>query len=139
MENQAKRPVLVWVIAVFYGISAVLTALSFYLIYSDRIPLDSELQAFFASQSAFDQVRTFVIGATNLGAAIFLFLMRKPAAYLFPLGFGLELVATFWEVLTGDWQTAFSAGGWVGVFIGTGISIAVCVYCWRLLQRGALE
>ena len=136
--TERKRPVLVWVISIFYVVSAAFTALSFYLVYSGSIPLQPQQAQYFDALTTFDWFSTLLIGVINFSAALLLFLMRKQAAYLFPSGFALGLAVTIWHTLTKGWLAALGDAGLVGAMIGWGISIAVCVYCWRLLQRGAL-
>jgi hypothetical protein len=61
----ATRPVLVWVISIFYFISAGFTILSLALIYSGLAPLRDEQRQYFQSLTAFDHTMTVLIAALN--------------------------------------------------------------------------
>jgi hypothetical protein len=133
----SKRPKLVWVICAFTGFSAVFIALSYYLVYSGAIPLTPAQEQYLGSLSSLDRAVSFTIAAINLSAATFLFLLRRHAAPLFTLGLSISVLTGIWHALYQGWPAA--VGGSVsGTLIGWGISLAVCLYAWRLVQRGVL-
>jgi hypothetical protein len=134
-----KRPALVWVISIFYILSAGWVVLSFALIHSGAIPLNEAQQEYFRSQTILDYGSTVVIGALNLVGAILLFLLKKPAFHLFATAFGVGLAFTAYQIVAKNWLGAIGGPGLVGAVIGWGISIAIIVYAKRLISRGVLR
>ena len=80
-----KRPKLVWVISIFYILSAGLEVLSLALIYSGAIPVNEAQKAYFSSQDIFDNIPTLATGSLNILGAILLFLLRRHAFHCFVL------------------------------------------------------
>jgi hypothetical protein len=81
-----------------------------------------------------------------LAAATWLWLLRKRAFDLFVTAFALSLASVFWQLLMGGpLSTLFTKNTFVlvigifGLTLGWGISVAICVYAWRLRQRGVLR
>lgn len=136
--TKSKRPKLVWVIFIFYVLSAVLMLYSFYLVYNRSISGTEAQEQYFASQSVVEYGLTVLLLALNFAAALYLFFMRKKAPYLFSVNLLLSFLLTVWHTLTKGWLSAVGGSGLIGIIIGWGISIAVCAYSWRLLRRGVL-
>jgi len=61
-----KRPKLVWIISIFYILSAGWTVLSFALIHSGAIPINEAQKAYFDSQNIFDNILTLAMGSLNI-------------------------------------------------------------------------
>jgi hypothetical protein len=135
----AKRPALVWVISIFYFLSAGWVLLSFFLIYSGAIPLNEAQKAYFQSQTFFDHASTVVIGASNLTGAVLLFLLRKQAFHFFVAAFSVGLALTLYQIAAKNWLGAIGGPGLVGAMIGWGISIAIILYSKRLTTRKLLK
>lgn len=133
-----KRPVWVWIISIFFFLSAGWTLLSFYLVYSGAIPLQPEQTAYFESLTPVDHGLTILLGLTNLGGAVALLLLRRAALYLFVGAFVLDTVMTIWHTLTKGWVAAIGGAGLVGMLIGYGLIVAVCIYVWKLKKSGVL-
>jgi hypothetical protein len=134
-----KRPIWVWLISLFYIVSAGWTLLSFALIWTGVIPLEAEQKAYFARLSAIDYAATIIIGASNFIGAIMLFLLRKAAVGLFLTALILTLALTIWQSATKGWVEAMGGPGLVGALIGYAILLAVCVYAWHLSRKGVLR
>lgn len=135
----AKRPRWVWVISIFFFLSAGWTLLSFLLIHAGAVALNAAQVAYFDSLTAWDYASSLGIGLANLTGAITLFLLRKAAFYLFAFAFSANLLLTSWHVATKGWFAAMSGAGLVGAVIGLGLLFAVCAYSRRLLQQGVLR
>jgi hypothetical protein len=135
----AKRPALVWIISIFYFVSAGWTMLSFLLIFSGAIPLNEAQKEYFQSQSPVDYGSTLLIGTANLVGAVLLLLLKKPAFHLFATAFGVGLLLTVYQIFTKNWLGAIGGPGLIGAIIGWGISIAVILYAKRLIDRGVLK
>lgn len=136
--QKKKRPRWVWAISIFLFLSAGWTLLSFYLIGTGTIPLNAAQEAYFSSLAGLDYGLTILLGLANLFGAIALFLLRKVAFYLFVTAFGTNLLLTAWHTVTKGWVAAIGGAGLVGAIIGWGLIIAVCIYSWKLIQRGVL-
>ncbi len=137
-NSKKKRPVLVWVISIFYLFSFAWTTLSFFLIFSGVIPLPPEQEAYFNNLTTFDYGYTFLLMGINLAGAISLFLLRKIALYLFVGGLAISILSTIWHILTKGWLQAVGSAGLTGSLIGYVISIAICIYIWKLTNKGVL-
>jgi hypothetical protein len=138
-KERVARPTLVWVICAFYALGAVGMALSFVRLYTGGLPLTPAQAHYFQSLSTFDVVASLTIQLIHVTAVVLLFLMRKQAAYLFPAGLVIGLVLTGFHAVTKGWVAAMGEAGLVGMLIGWGVGIAVCLYVWRLLRRHMLR
>lgn len=137
-QPRSKRPKLVWAASLFYLLSVGYTALSFLLIYSGSIPVTPEQVAYFRNLSAFDYVITALTGLLNVAGAIAIFRLRKIAFHLFTAAFVLVILQTLVYAITTNFVAAVGGPGAVGVLIGYGILLAVCIYAWKLKARGVL-
>src|SRR5712691_9905799 len=135
-QPPAKRPKLVWIVFLFYLFSVVYTGLSFFLVFSGSISVTPEQAAYFRNLSVFDWTMTGVTAALNLAGAIAIFLLRKSAFLFFASSLGLSILQTLVHAYTTNFIAALGGPGALGVLIGFAISIAVCLYAWRLKARG---
>jgi hypothetical protein len=133
-----KRPKAVWVISIFFLVSAVWTPLSFYLIYSGAVPVNDAQAAYLSHLSTIDYVIALATAAVNLAGAITLFLLRRPAPFLFIAAMAMGFIVTGWHVATKGWINAIGGAGLLGAVIGWAIGLWVCTYSWRLLKEGTL-
>jgi hypothetical protein len=134
-----KRPALVWVISIFYIVSAGFTLLSFALIFSESIPLNEAQRAYFQSQTPFDYGSSFLIGLGNLTGAVLLFLLRRHAFHCFAGAFALGILLLGYQILAKNWLGAIGGPGLVGALIGWGIAVAIIVYTRKLITQGLLK
>lgn len=140
LSSHRERPAWVWVILIFYVFGAGSSLLSYWLIFSDTLPIPTAQKEYFARLTVFDHALTFAILMINLTAAVQLFRLRKIAAKLFPVAFGLGLLVTAWHAAGKGWLTAIgNSGGLAGVAFGWVISVLICVYAWRLAKNGTLQ
>jgi len=138
-HTKQKRPALVWVIVIFYFFSAGFTALSFVLIYSGTIPITPAAEQYFSSLTVLDHIVAILIAGCNLIASVLLFLLRRQSFYFYSTAFGLSCLATFAQAITKGWLQVMDGTGFIGFVIGTGITIAVITYSYRLMKKGALR
>ena len=136
--QKKKRPGWVWAISIFFFLAAGWTLLSFYLINLGAVPLNAAQKAYFSSLTGVDYGLTILMGLANLIGAVALFFLRKVAFYLFVTAFGVNLLLAAWHAVTKGWVAAIGGSGFVGTVIGWALLIAVCIYSWRLIQRGVL-
>ena len=139
VQLSGKRPKFVWAVFLFYILSVGYTVLSFALVYSGAISVTPEQGAYLRNLSTFDWVITVLTGALNVAGAIAMFLLRKIAFYLFSAAFVLVILQTLVHAITTNFLAALGGPGAVGALIGYGISLAVCIYAWRLRARGVLS
>ena len=60
-----KRPAWVWIISIFYIISAVWTLFSFFLIFSGALPLPPQQAAYFRSLTSIDYFSASLLAASR--------------------------------------------------------------------------
>jgi len=136
--QKKKRPGWVWAISIFFFLSAGWTLLSFYLINTGAVPLNAIQKEYFGRLAGVDYGLSVIMGLTNLIGAVALFFLRKVSFYLFATAFGANLILALWHTVTRGWVAAVGGAGFVGALIGWGLLIVVCIYSWKLLQRGVL-
>ena len=93
-----KRPILVWVIFLYYVLSFPFIALSFYLVFSGAVPLTPGEQSYLGNLTPVDFWLTILLGVANFAGAIALFLLRRLAFYLFSGTLVLNVLMTIWHV-----------------------------------------
>jgi hypothetical protein len=133
-----SRPTWVWIISIFYLMSGVGLLYSYALVFSGKVPFTAAQADYFRHMTTFDYVFAATQNVLLYSAAVFLFLMRKPAAYLFLLCLLLSIPGAFLVIRKGFFGL-YGGLGLFGTILGYAISIAICVYAWRLLKRGALR
>ena len=136
--SRRRRPVLVWVVFLWFVFSAGYTLLSFALIFSGRVPLSDQASRYLSSLSPLDYAVTILALLLNVVGAVALLLLRRSAPYLFSAALLLNIASVVLHALTKGLVTALGAGGPVGLILGYGISALVCLYAWRLYARGIL-
>lgn len=138
-ESRRKRPIWVWIVSIFFFLSAGWTLWSFYLINTGTIPLGPAQEAYFDSLTTTDYTLTIAIGVANLIGAVALFLLRKVALYFFLTALGANLILAAWHGATKGWAEALGGSGLVGALFGYVLLFAACIYAWKLAKRGTLR
>jgi len=136
--QKRKRPGWIWAISIFFFLSAGWTLLSFYLINTGAVPLIATQKEYFGRLTGLDYGLSVIMGLANLIGAVALFFLRKVAFYLFATALGANLILAAWHTATKGWVAAIGGAGFVGVVIGWVLLTVVCIYSWRLVQRGVL-
>ncbi len=137
-DTNRRRPGWIWVILIFYLVSAGWTLLSFYLILSQTIKITPAQEAYFRSLSSFNIDVTLVIGLGNIAGAIALFLLRRIAFYFFTTSLAVSILLSIWHAVAKGWVQALGNSGIMGGIMGYGISAVVCFYSWKLIKKGIL-
>ena len=135
--TKRRRPGWVWVICIFFFVSAGWTVLSYAMILGGVVPLNDAQRQYFTSLSLFDYASTLVVAVLNLSGAVLLFMLRRQAYYLFVSAFALGLLLVIYQILARHWLSAIMPG-FVGVVIGWFISIRIITYARGLMKRGVL-
>lgn len=138
-SHSRKRPILVWIISIFYFISAVWTLFSFYLVYSGSVPLDETQKVYFESLTTFDILITVTAVLVNLVGIILFFMLNRYALYCFITSFTLSMLLTVFQTYYRNWGDLMSGPGLVGAAIGWAINIAIILYAYRLTKKEILQ
>ena len=136
-STAVKRPVLVWVIFLFYLAATLSTFAGLFLIYSGRVAMNSVQQAYFAHLSILDHLATVLLVSINLVGAVMLFRLRRTAVTLFAAALALNLILTLRAMLSSRQLDVFQQSA-AGVLTGLIIALAVLLYSIRLLRRAIL-
>jgi len=134
-----KRTVWIWIISIFFLVSSLWGLWSYYLIASGKAPIEDLKSPYFANLTILDYAFLVLIQLANLCGAITLFLMRRAAFYLFMTGLIASIMLTIRAAIKGSFQNSNPVAMAVGMTIGFGIAIVVCMYTWKLLKRGTLN
>src|SRR5262245_66570970 len=120
-----RRPALVWVIFVWYVLSAGYTLLSFALIFAGRVPLSAEASRYLGSLSPLDYTVTILALLLNVGGAVALLLLRGAAAYLFTAALLLNIASVALHALTKGLVAAPVPGGLFAPLLAAGLAVLV--------------
>lgn len=138
-RQASKRPTWVWVISLFFFISAGYTILSYALIYSGSVPLTAGQKAYFSSLSYFDHAAAVTIAFLNITAAVLLFRLKRLAPFFFLSAFFLGLLSFSYQIAAKNWLASINGAGLLGVVIGQLLLVAIIFYAFRLRKRGVLS
>ncbi len=131
MAEAKRRPVLVWIISVFYIFGSTLSL----LVYSGIIHLPFTEDSFFRSAPMVDRILTILLLVVSLGAAIALFLLRRLALYLFAGAFVLRLLMT---ILHPPSQGLLAPAGLIMLASSLALPLVICLYSWALVRTETL-
>jgi hypothetical protein len=129
----------VWVISAFYALAAGWTLLSFVLVFSGAVQLESAEQTYFHSLNVVDWLLALAGSALDLIGAVFLFLLRRIAVKLFAVSLGLGVLSTAFQALRTNWLEVASGPTLCGSLLGWVIGIAIILYAHRLSKEGVLS
>jgi hypothetical protein len=137
----AQRPKLVWVIAIFYVLSAGWVVLSFILIYTGFVQLNAAQRMYFNNLGIFDWVSTVGEAMLTLTGTALLFILRKSAIWLFVAALTLAVLLTARTIFLSrsPFLEALGRSGSFGMLMGWGIYLVVIWYASKLRQAGTLR
>lgn len=133
------RPVLVWVITVFFGLSAVWTLVSFALVSSGAVPLPPAAREYYDGLGILDYALTVGVSALNLWGIVLLFLLRARAVKVILAALAVALLINAYQFLFKGLAPALGGAGGLGMVIGLLLWAAVLFYAWRLKAKGVLR
>jgi len=138
--QQRSRPLLVWVIAIFFSLSVLWTAVSFYLIFSESSAIDPRVRESLMDQSLATWALAGVGTAATLGGVVTLFMLRKSAVAWLAVGLLLQFFNLIHHLADHEMRALIfgSTSTAVGACAGTALSIAVLLYAKRLEDRRVL-
>ena len=134
--SSRRRPIGVWVISVYYVLSAGFTLLSLALVLSGAIKLPAAQEAYWASLTATDHLITVAIAVSILTGAVCLFLLRRIAVTMFSISLALNVALTV-HILRTNLVEAMGVTP-LGLVFGWFILIAVIGYAHKLAKDGVL-
>jgi len=109
-------------------------------------PVPEQQLAMFRNQSMASLLFGLALTTLSLTAATMLWLLRRRAFDLFLASFVLSLGSLAWQLVSGGPLAALMTQGALvlviavfSIIIGYGTTLAICVYAWRLRQRGVLQ
>ncbi len=137
-RERPSRPFGVWLIAIYFAITSIGTL--FYVIGMQlgNIEVTPEQAEYLATRTTLDFAFAALIAVLHLVGAITLFLMRKVSFHLFLASLVFYLGGAVYQGATRGWDSLIE-GGIVGLFVATGLLVAVCIYTWRMTQAGLLR
>ena len=138
----ARRPVMVWVISLFFFICTPLSLLSLLLLplmSSGVIPVQEHQRHFFASLNAFDYVLSLANIILSLTWAIQLFRLKRSALPIFLGLFVFGVLVLLYNILLKDWLNAVGTVGLIGAGFAWLFNFALLWYTWRLSRKGVLR
>ena len=131
-----KRPVWVWIIAVSTFLAAGIALLSTFA--ATIVPV-SEVEMDMPPLTLFDYVVAVVFALAEVVAAIYLLRLRKPAFYWYTVPFIAWILLSLWDAITKGAAAVIGQDVVGYTAFGVVIGLAICIYCWRLMQNGVLE
>jgi hypothetical protein len=136
---QARRPILVWIIFLFYLVSSIQVIVGMFFIAAGGVDMSPEQQAMLAQFTMFDRVIGYVNAAVTLVGVTLLLVLRHQAVSVLAVAFALNLFSTavVWYRLDIPANTSFK--GQAAQIFGIVIFGAVVFYAWRLDRRGILS
>ena len=134
-----RRPLLVWVIFVFYLISSIQVIVGMFYIAAGGVGMSPEQQALLSQFTVFDRVIGYVNAAITLLGVTLLFVLRRQAVSVLAVAFALNLFSTAVVWYRIDLPAHTSGQGIVAQLFGIVLFGAVVYYAWRLDKRGILS
>lgn len=133
-----KRPFWVWIISGFYLFSGVMNLSMLLMIHTENPGLTPEALATL-QKTAMAWTLGGLLPLANLAGAVFLFMLRKPAFYIFSamLAAGLLNGIIQFARLDASLET-LSRQGLTQALLGYTITLCVCIYTYRLKKQGTL-
>src|SRR5689334_21618762 len=98
-ESSSRRPLLVWLISIYFFLSSSWTMYSFFLVLTGKVPLTEAQRVYLGSFNGADYLLTILGALLGLCAAIALFLLRRAAYYLFGATLAFNMAFTIWHII----------------------------------------
>jgi len=134
-----KRPKLVWVISIYYILTAGFAILTFFLISIGAIQSNALQKVNYDSQSIIENTLLLTLGSLNFLGAIYLFLLRRYAYHCFLIAFAVVLVAYVYHIIFKNWLYVTTGGEMLFAVIGLFINIAIILYSKKLINKEILR
>lgn len=135
---QRKRPVLVWIIFLFYLISCVQVIVAMFFVAAGGVEMAPEQQAYLAKFTVMDRVIGYANAGLTLIGVTLLFSLRRQAVNVLALAFALNLFSTAVVWIRTDPAAVTTPTGLAAQALGLGMLGLVVFYASRLSKRGTL-
>jgi hypothetical protein len=135
-EKNAKRPILVWVVFLYYLVTIVPGAGGLLVVWR-AASYSAQARAAIDSITTLGWILLGLTMALKLGGAIALLRLRCIAFPLFAGGIGLTILQLTMHHRNYSFSGADSHGPYNAAF-GLAIQLVVCAYVWRLRSRSVL-
>ncbi len=133
-----KRPILVWIIFLFYLVSSVQVIVGLFFVTAGGVEMAPEQQAYLAKFTVMDRVIGYINAGLTLVGVTLLFSLRKQAVSVLAVAFACNLFSTAVVWVRTDPASVISPTGLIAQAVGIAIFGAVVYYAWRLGKRGVL-
>lgn len=124
-----------WVVCIFYLASTTLTALIFYAVLSESIPLPEPTKALYASLRPIDYAVMCLSAALNVAGATALFMLRRIAPWLLLAA----LVIGWLKYMIFPAPGASIGNIGLSQIVGLVLSVVIISYTFRLRMRRVLS
>jgi hypothetical protein len=148
----AERPVLVWIISIFYFVFTPIGLISLLLmpfLFSFILHSDAGARMPEAQRHLLEAYgpMDYLLGAANslivFAGALYLFWLRRPALYCFAATFVIGVINLIYKIVFQNWLASLDGpgmiGGIFGMVFGFGLSIAIISYVAYLFYKGVLR
>ncbi len=133
-----RRPILVWVIFLFYLVSSVQVIVGLFFVTAGGVDMAPEQQAYLAKFTVMDRVIGYVNAGLTLVGVTLLFALRKRAVSVLALAFACNMFSTAVVWYKTDPFSVISPKGLIAQGLSVVLFGAVVFYAWRLDKRGVL-
>lgn len=136
---ETKRPILVWVISIWYGAAGILAILGRFAMVTHLVVPPGRMGEQLQFMTWLDYAILNSMALVRVWAAISLFRLRAIAAPLLGLLSAAGILNTFRYALTKTWLARSGTPTLIATAVGLLISIGVALYASRLRYRGILR
>lgn len=134
-NKPGKRPVLVWVVFIYYLMGLTGFLLGWYKMYTGEITVPGGSEAYIKSFDFIVSGLDVLIGAIG---AVMLFYLRKVAFYFF-IALAVITPLSFLRMIFVKNLLELYPFAWISFFVSISILAFICVYIKRLEKRGILR
>jgi len=135
LPARARRPVLVWVIFIFY----LFVAFSSVVQVVQHVRAERRLDAHGQTYTVFDYVESLALVGLKVTAAVMLFRLSRMGFTLFLAILALNVVVTGYDLLAKGLPPPAGPVMIASIALGFVIMTLICVYAWRLQTKGVLK
>jgi hypothetical protein len=139
LDEPKKRPGWVWAISILYGLSAIYTPVSFYLVYSGLALSAPAQKAYFVGLGIVDWAILAIGALIMLAAVVALFLLKRVSIRLWGAAVVFSILSYLYNAITRNWLAALDIAGLIGAAVGFILIVAIFFYTKRLDARGYLK
>ena len=139
-QTENRRPAWVWVISIFYGLSAISSLVTTPLMLSGVLPVPEPEASQLAAVGPAQWVFSLGGGALLLAFSITFFRLRAVSVRLLAGVLGLSVVSSAWQLAVADLtSSAFGELAILTTLFGFGLLVCIYLYARRLRSRGVLS